>query len=433
MTSQIKNIKTEFVEYLRQGAKPREDWRVGVEIELFGFDARTKQRLDNGQVQAVLRGLAKSESELIFESGALVETRSANGSKWTIEPGGQIEFSSAPQTSLHDIERDLQMAYADLRKVGAALNLKFLALGFDPLRTIDEQNWFMKPRYKLMKPYLATRGQRAWDMMTRTCSVQVNLDYENKTDLIKKFIIGNRLAPTVAAIFANSPFAGGEDTGCQSMRVATWLETDANRCGVSPLALRREFSLEDFIEYALDVPMLFAQRGNDYVQDFTGKPFRDFLGNKQFSPTIEDWQTHLTTIFTEVRLKNYLEFRAADGGNLEHALAIAALWKGLLYDAESLEKALLIAPQLTAQEFIKLQRDVLKNGLQTVCGAVKVLDLAKQIILLATEGLARQAPDEIRFLEVLRHRILIAEKSPADLLLESWNNSMDRVFELTAI
>ncbi len=433
MNSKIKNLKAEFVDFLQKGAKPRQDWRCGVEVELFGFDSETRQRLDNEQVQAVLRGLATPDGALIFESEALVETRDKSGGKWTIEPGGQIEFSSAPHSSLNAIEADLQNAFARLRQTSAELNLTFLAISFDPLRTIDEQNWFLKPRYKLMKPYLATRGRRAWDMMTRTCSVQVNLDYENESDLIKKFIIGNRLAPTVAAIFANSPFVDGADSGCQSARVKTWLETDANRCGVSPLALQKEFSLSDFIEYALDVPMLFAERGGAYLQDFTGKPFREFLANERYAPTVQDWQTHLTTIFTEVRLKNYLEFRAADGGNLEHALAVAALWKGLLYDRQSLEEALAIAPQLTAEQFVNLQTAVAKNGLRAVSGQTRILELAKEIIALATAGLRRIAPDETRFLDALSRRILTAEKSPADLLLENWHGSMDKVFELTVL
>lgn len=434
MVSNIKNLKSEFVAYLRQGAKARENCGCGVEVELFGFDSKTRQRLDNAQVQAVLRGLSTGESELIFENAVLVETRDQAGGKWTVEPGGQIEFSTLPRASLHAIEQDLQNAFARLRQTSAELNLTFLAISFDPLRTIDEQNWFLKPRYKLMKPYLQTRGRRAWDMMTRTCSVQINLDYENESDLIKKFIVGNRLAPIVAAIFANSPFVNGADSGSQSARVKTWLETDVNRCGVSPLALQKEFSLSDFIEYALDVPLLFAEnRGGDNAQDFIGKPFRDFLADQRFMPTVKDWQTHLTTIFTEVRLKNYLEFRAADGGNLSHALAIAALWKGLLYDHETLEKALAIAPQLTAQQFINLQTAVAQHGLRAVSGETRVLDLAKKIILLAIAGLERIAPDETRFLDQLSQRVLTAEKTPSDLLLENWNGSMDKVFELTAI
>lgn len=431
MNLTLENLKSEFIRYLQQGAKPRESWRVGAEIEFFGFSADGKERLDNNQVQAVLRGLAQTESELIFEGAALVETRDPNGGRWTVEPGGQIEFSSDPRTNLSEIESDLETALARLQRVGSKLQFTFLALGFDPLRTIDEQKWFLKSRYKLMKPYLQTRGRRAWDMMTRTCSVQINLDYADEIDLIKKFVVGNRLAPAVAAIFANSPFADGELSNFKSTRVATWLETDANRCGVSPLALQKEFALTDFIEYALDVPMLFVRRGDDYASDFTGKSFREFLTKADVITIIEDWQIHLSTIFTEVRLKNYLEFRAADGGDLKHALAVAAVWKGLLYDSISLEKALTFAPRLTAQEFVDLQRQVAKNGLQATSGNVNVLNLAKEIVQTAFEGLTRSAPDETKFLDVVRDRVLNLEKSPADLLLETWDNSIQNLFKIT--
>jgi glutamate--cysteine ligase len=284
-----------------------------------------------------------------------------------------------------------------------------------------------------MKPYLATRGIRAWDMMTRTCSVQVNLDYGDEPDLIKKFILGNRLAPVVAAIFANSPFADGAVSGFKSMRVAAWSETDDDRCGVSPLALQNEFSLADFVEYALDVPILLLRRNNLYIEHFAGKSFRKLLADGEIEPNITNFQNHLNKIFTEARLKNYLEFRAADCGNLEQALAISALWKGLLYDEKSLQSAIAIAPKLDAGEFRALQLCVAKNGLAANSGKTKVLELAKKIVELAHEGLKKNAPDEARFLDVLRKRVLIEEVSPADVLLENCQNSVEEVFEFAAI
>ena len=195
-----------------------------------------------------------------IEDNLVVAAKAADGGNWTVEPGGQIEFSSAPRENLSLIERDLRTNLGELRRVGEANGFQFLAIGFDPLRRIDEQNWFLKPRYKLMKPYLGGRGKKAWDMMTRTCSVQVNLDYGDETDSIKKFVVGNRLAPVAAAISANSPFVEENANNLKSNRAATWLETDAYRCRVSPLAALDEFSLEDFVRYALEVPMLFVRK-----------------------------------------------------------------------------------------------------------------------------------------------------------------------------
>lgn len=434
MKNKIEKLKEDFVSYLRGGAKPRGQRRVGVEIELFGFDAETKQRLNNVQVESVLSALAtKYQSNLFYEDNLTVETNDENGGRFTVEPGGQIEFSSAPRLSLHEIENDLRAVFTNLCEVSENLNVCFLALGFDPLRTIDEQNWFMKPRYKLMKPYLQTHGRRGWDMMTRTCSVQINLDYSDERDLIKKFTAGNRLAPTAAAIFANSPFVDGKANGLKSNRVTAWLETDSDRCRVSPLASKDEFSLDDFVEYALEVPMLFLRKNGRYLENFTGKPFAEFLSNSEIKPTLQDFQDHLTTIFTEARLKNYIELRSADCGNIEHALAVAAFWKGLLYDEKSLNAAFRLAPKLSAKDFCDLQRAVATNGLQAVFREVRILDLAKESLRLAVEGLERIAPEETKYLEILQNRVLIEEKSPADILLENWNDSIEKVFELTAI
>lgn len=424
-------MKEQFIDYLRRGAKPREIWRVGVEVELFGFDAATKQRLNPEQVQAVLQKLATNN--LTFEDGLIVGANAANEGKWTVEPGGQIEFSGEARKGLAEIEEDLKANFTGLYQAGAELGLTFLAIGFDPLRTIDEQNWFMKPRYKLMKPYMATRGGQAWDMMTRTCSVQVNVDYSDERDLIKKFIVGNRLAPVAAAIFANSPFADGIDAGYKSRRVEAWSETDIDRCSVSPLASKDEFMLDDFVEYALDVPMLFIRKEGRYLENFTGKPFREFLANKKIEPTLQDFQDHLTTIFTEARLKNYLELRSADCGDLQHTLAVAAFWKGLLYDAESLDKACRIAPKMSAKQYRELLKCVAKNGLQGVCGEIKVLDLAQKVVGIALEGLNRIAPDETKYLETAAQRVCIEERSPADVLRTNWNGSIEKVFELTTI
>jgi glutamate--cysteine ligase len=434
LKNKTEKLKEDFVGYLRRGAKPTHEWRVGVEIEWFGFDRATKRRLNNRQVEAVLRALArKCAGELIFEDDLTSEVRAFNGGKFTIEPGGQIEFSSAPRASLFEIENDLRSVRAALAEISADLNLQFLAVGFDPVCSIDQQNWFMKPRYKLMKPYLQRRGQRAWDMMTRTCSVQVNLDYADERDLIRKFTVGNRLAPTVAAIFANSPFVEGAANGLKSNRVAAWLETDADRCRVSPLASKDEFSLDDFVEYAMEVPMLFVQKNDTYLENFTGKRFSEFLSNGEIEPTVQDFQNHLTTIFTEARLKNYVELRSADCGDLEHATALAALWKGLLYDEKSLDAAFRIAPKMSAREYFALQKAVAEKGLQAVSQGVSVLALAKETVRIAAEGLAKIAPEETKYLEYLRRRVVIEEKSPADRLLENWNGEIEKVFELTAL
>ncbi|MCA1633968.1 MAG: hypothetical protein LC802_09685, partial [Acidobacteria bacterium] len=215
-----------FVGNLLRGAKPASEWMCGIEFELFGYDLRRGlARIDAGQVQEVLAGFALSSNDLVYEGGVLIEVHDGKMNRLTVEPGGQVEFSGAPQRSLSDVEREVRRYLARLGEIAESNRIAFLAAGFDPLRTIEEQRWFPKLRYEVMRPYLATRGARAWDMMTRTCAVQANLDYGSPEDLRKKYLVGNRLAPVVTAIFANSPFEDGRPSGYKSSRAAAWLQT----------------------------------------------------------------------------------------------------------------------------------------------------------------------------------------------------------------
>jgi glutamate--cysteine ligase len=426
-----------FVENLLRGEKPRSEWMCGAEFELFGYDrARGFERIDAGQVQSVLAGFAPSSRDLVREEGGtLVEVNDGQMNRLTVEPGGQVEFSGAPHRRLAEIERELRRYLARLREIAQSNRLTFVAAGFDPLRTIEEQRWFPKMRYEVMRPYLASRGRRAWDMMCRTCSVQTNLDYGSPEDLAKKFLVGNRLAPIVTAIFANSPFEQGRPSGYKSTRAAAWLDTDPDRCSLAPPALRDDFAPADYIAYALDVPMIFAQRQGRYIDAVAGVRFRDFLerGRAGVTPVFGDWADHLTTIFTDARLKQIIELRSADANDLETSLAFQALWKGLMYDADVLDEALRLAPRLMAEDAHLLRERVAREGLGARHAGVDVLKLARETVRLAAEGLKRVAPDEVAYLDVLVARVVSEGVSPADILLRnwegSWHGSMERVFE----
>jgi glutamate--cysteine ligase len=420
-----------LLDYFRRGAKPQAEWKCGLEFELFGYDERSLQRLDAAQVQDVLKSLAQADDDLVFENGVVVEARAAHDARITIEPGGQIEFSGAPYSSLSETERDVHEFLSRLGEIATERGFVFLATGFDPLRTIDEQRWYPKPRYSVMRPFLAGRGRRGWDMMTRTCAMQVNLDFDDEADLAKKFILGNRLAPIVTAIFANSPFEHGTPSGYKSTRAAVWLETDAARAGLSPLALdgqAEQFSLNAFVDDALDVPMIFTRRGAVYSPLANGLTFRNFLEGdaETIAPVFHDWTDHLTTIFTEARLKQYIELRSADGGSLKMAMAVQALWKGLLYDAGALDEALRLTPKLNAAEMHALQTSVARDGLAARHADVEVLNNAKEIIKLAALGLSRVAPDEVKYLDVLCEQVIADEVCPADILLLSWHGSWNK-------
>ncbi|MET0647554.1 MAG: glutamate-cysteine ligase family protein [Pyrinomonadaceae bacterium] len=425
-----------FVENLLRGEKPRSEWMCGAELELFGYDrAGAFARIDAAQVQSVLAGFAPSSSDLVHEGGTIVEANDGQMNRLTVEPGGQVEFSGAPQRRLSDVERELRRYLARLREVAEANRLAFLAVGFDPLHSIEEQRWFPKLRYEVMRPYLATRGGRAWDMMCRTCTVQTNLDYGPPQDLCKKFLVGNRLAPVVTAIFANSPFEQGRPSGYKSTRAAAWLDTDPDRSGIAPPALHDDFAPEDYVAYALDVPMIFAHRGGRYIGAVSGLRFREFLesGSAGLTPVFGDWADHLTTIFTDARLKQHVELRSADAGDLTYSLALQALWKGLLYDDATLEEALRLAPKLKAADAVSLRESVARDGLAARDAGVDVLSLAREIVQLSVEGLRRVAPDEAAYLDVLVERVVKEGVCPADILLRnfegSWHGSMERAFE----
>ncbi len=429
-----------FAENLRRGAKAQGDWMCGVEFELFGYHAaRGMGRIDAAQVERVLAGFAPSSNDLVYEGKTLVEVNAGQMNRLTVEPGGQVEFSGAPQRRLADVEREIRRYLARLHEIAEAEGLVFLACGFDPLCTVAEQQWFPKERYDVMRPFLAARGARAWDMMARTCAVQSNLDYGTEDDLAKKFLVGNRLAPIVTAIFANSPFEDGKPSGYKSTRAAAWLATDDARAGIAPPALAREFSPEAFVAYALEVPMIFAQREGRYTDAPGGMKFGDFLerGCDRIEPVFGDWADHLTTLFTDARLKQHVELRSADCGSLPMVLALQALWKGLFYDADALDEALRLAPELDGRDAHALRMSVARDALDARDVGVDVLALARETVALAAEGLGRIAPEEVAYLDVLREYVVEEGVCPADILLRNWegawHGSSQRVVEYLRI
>ncbi|HZT60825.1 MAG TPA: glutamate-cysteine ligase family protein [Pyrinomonadaceae bacterium] len=429
-----------FVENLLRGEKPRAEWKCGVEFELFGYDrARSFERIGPAQVERVLAGFAPSSNDLVHEGGTIIEVSDGQMNRLTVEPGGQVEYSGAPHRRLANVERELRRYLARLREIAESNRLAFLAAGFDPLRTIEEQRWFPKMRYEVMRPYLASRGARAWDMMCRTCAVQANLDYGPPEDLAKKFLVGNRLAPVVTAMFANSPFENGRPSGYKSTRAAAWLDTDPDRTNIAPPALADDFAPADYVAYALDVPMIFVQRAGHYLGAVSGVRFSEFLerGRAGVAPVFGDWADHLTTIFTDARLKQHVELRCADANDLEMSLAFQALFKGLLYDPAALDEALRIAPRLKSGDALALRERVAREALAARHAGVDVLKLAREVVTLAAEGLRRIAPEGVGYLDVLVERVVREGVSPADILLRnwegSWHGSMARVFDYLRI
>ncbi len=425
-----------LADHLRHGRKGVAHRKCGLEMELFGFRQLSLERIDALEVQAVLASFAKEQDRRYYEKATLIELCVENLGHVTIEPGGQIEFSGRARSSLIEMASDLSIFLTRLKEVADQRKLIFLAAGFDPLRGIAEQRWFPKMRYDVMRPHLASRGLRGWDMMTRTCAIQVSLDFDSESDWSKKFLLGNRLAPIITAIFANSPFAEGKLSGYKSTRAATWLQTDVARCGLSPVALEDSVSFEDYVDYTLRVPMIFIRRNGHYRNAPNELSFGQFLtadAGAYLKPIFQDWTDHLTTIFTDARVKQYIELRSADCGSAKYAMALAALWKGLFYDAETLDQALQLAPRLDASSAASLREQVARHGLAARHENVEVLSLAKDVIELAAIGLRRIGAQELHYLDILRETVIDNGVSPADILLGnwhgSWHGSMAQVFD----
>jgi glutamate--cysteine ligase len=448
------NTATDFARFFAAGSRPAAAWALGVELELFAFTADTLERIGPRQVQAVINGFANQISNRVSENGYVTEALLGAGGqepggrgeqepapalgRLTLEPGGQIEFSGAPHRSLVEVERGLRQFTGRLAEIAASENVIFITIGFDPLRRIDEQRWVPKARYQIMRPYLEKRGARAWDMMCRTAAIQANLDYSDLEDLARKFQLATRLAPVAAAIFANSPFEHGRPSGYKSTRYRAWLDTDPDRTGPSPLALEDGFSVERFLDYVASVPMLFVRRDENYI-NLAGHSFGEYLAGCgcPMTPIFQDFTDHLTTIFTEARLKPHIEQRSMDCGSVETALAAMAFWKGLMYDRAALGEALRLAPRLSLGEYAGLQSDVARRGLEASVKGVPLIALAESAIQIARAGLQRLAADETHYLDLLEERVIGERLSNADILIRNfegaWHGDIRKVIEHTSI
>ena len=434
------NTATDFAPFFAAKGKPASAWAVGVELELFGFTRDTLERIGSRQIQAVINGFADQITGRVVENGYVTEANlgvRGQGSgvreeqkpapalgRLTLEPGGQVEFSGAPHAALIEVERGLRQFALRLVEIAATQNVIFIAIGFDPLRRIEEQRWIPKARYDIMRPYLKKRGARAWDMMCRTAAIQANLDYSDLADLARKFQLATRLAPVAAAMFANSPFENGKLSGYKSTRYRAWLDTDPDRTGPAPLALDDEFTVERFLDYVAGVPMLFIRREENYI-DVAGHSFSEYLAGCgcPMTPIFQDFTDHLTTIFTEARLKPHIEQRSMDCGSIEMAMAAMAFWKGLMYDRAALEGALELAPKLTPGEYAEFQLDVARRGLETSIKNVPLSTLAADVLQIARTGLQRIAADETHYLDLLEERVTREHVSNADILIRNFEGS----------
>src|SRR3954469_5095061 len=402
----------DLVAWFDKGSKPKDQWRGGAEHEKFVFRLGSHEPVPyepNG-IKALLEGLTRFGWQPVMEAGHVIalERGMANVS---LEPGGQFELSGAPLESIHDICEETGQDLQEVKIVADELGVGFLGLGFHPTMRRDQAPVMPKGRYKIMREYMPKVGGLGLDMMFRTCTVQANLDFSSEADMAAKFRTSLALQPIATALFANSPFTDGKPNGFLSFRANIWTDTDPDRTGLLDFVFEDGFGFERYVDYALDVPMYFAKRDGQY-RDLSGRSFRKFIDGKLDElpgdrATMKDWADHLTTIFPEVRLKQYLEMRGAESGPFDRLVALPALWVGVLYDEAALAAAWDLAKHWTAEDRIKLRADVTKLGLKAEVAGRSVQHVAQDLVPIPREGRrnrARRGPslgDETAYLNPL--------------------------------
>lgn len=439
------NGKDDLVAWFEAGETPADQWRIGTEHEKLLFSEKTHQRPSYEEehgVGTLLKQLAESHHWTpITEGEFIIGLKDSHGGSITLEPGGQFELSGAPLENLHQTCQETNRHLKDMRKATSELGVGMLGVGFDPVWRREDIPWMPKGRYAIMRRHMPKVGSLGLDMMQRTTTIQVNLDYATERDMARKFRVSLALQPLATALFANSPFREGRPTGLLSTRAEAWTDTDDARCGIPACVFDTNFGYEQWVDYILDVPMYFLHRGDSYV-DVAGLSFRDFMagklpGHEGELPTMADWEDHVTTAFPEVRLKQYLEMRGADGGPWNMICALPALWTGLLYDADALEAAEELAAGLSAEDIATARMSVARHGLKGRLGGRDVGEMAKSMVEIARHGLHRRrimdsaGNDETGFLDPI-NTIAESGKTRAETLIElfhgSWDGDIHRIY-----
>jgi glutamate--cysteine ligase len=438
--------KADLIRWIEKGIKPESAFRLGTEHEKVPFysaDLKPVPYAGDKGIRRLLEGMAGLLGwEPIMEGDHPIGLADVTGGgAISLEPGGQFELSGAPVATLHDTQKETVAHLMQVNQIAQPLGFRFLTLGMSPLWTRQQTPVMPKSRYEIMANYMPKVGSKGLDMMFRTTTVQVNLDFSSEADMVKKLRVSLALQPLATALFANSPFTDGKPNGFLSYRSEIWRDTDNNRAGMMPFAFEDGMGFERYVDYALDVPMYFIKRGDTY-HDVTGSSFRDLLAGKHAAlpgqkPIISDWANHMSTIFPEVRLKRYLEMRGADAGPLPYLTALSAFWVGLFYDRSALDAAWDLVKGWTAAERQKLRDDVPKLALKASIGGRSLQDIAKAALAISRQGLESRrhlnanGETEARYLDVL-DVIAATGRTQAEDLLDRfhgpWGGSVEPAF-----
>ncbi|OBZ92681.1 glutamate--cysteine ligase [Pararhizobium polonicum] len=437
----------DLTEYLADGNKPKDRFRIGTEHEKFAFfkaDNSPVPYFGQASISALLNGMAeKTGWEPIIDAGNIIGLAEQSGQgAISLEPGGQFELSGAPLENLHQTCKESNRHLAVLREIAEPLGIRFLGIGGSPKWTLAETPRMPKSRYDIMSRYMPKVGTQGLDMMYRTCTIQVNLDFSSQEDMRRKMQVSLKLQPLSTALFASSPFTDGKPNGLLSWRGDIWRDTDNQRAGVLPAVFNSDFSFEDYVTWALDVPMYFVVRDGKY-HDCTHVTFRQFMNGAlkgelaDWEPNMGDWTNHLSTLFPDVRLKRFLEMRGADGGPWRRICALPAFWVGLLYDDAALDAAEALTRDWTYEETVAMRNAVPAQGLAATHRGVSLFDVAREVLSISRLGLKNRnrlngdEVDESIFLapldEVLAKKATLAEDL-LSLYNGRWNGSVDPVF-----
>ena len=441
--------RADLIDWIAAGEKPKHAWRIGTEHEKFVFRTISLDPVSyDGPrgIRALMEQLIARYGWLPIHEGdniiALKRPDGEQGGTISLEPGGQFELSGAPVETLHETAAETYKHLYEVLDVGEDLGIGFLGVGFSPKWRLDQVPKMPKQRYGVMTRYMPQVGSRGLDMMYRTATVQVNLDFGNEADMVQKLRVSLALQPIATALFASSPFTEGEPNGYQSMRSEVWRDTDKRRTGMLPFVFEDGMGYARYVDYALDVPMYFVYRAGRYI-DVAGSSFRDFLAGKLRGlegvfPTIDDWSDHMTTLFPEVRLKRFLEMRGADGGRWSIITALPAFWTGLLYDQEALDGAWDLVRDWTDDERETLRNGVPVGGIRTPFRKTTVNELAKEALRLSRLGLKNRnrlnakGQDETIYMAPLES-IVRAGRTVSDELLDryrtTWHGDINHIFE----
>ena len=437
LTAQIDKSKQmidnhqQLSEFLTRGARPRKEWGIGLETEKLVVDRKTGEAVSYERIRdllARLEGVGGWEGS--YEGENLIGLQGRRSSI-TLEPGGQLELSGKFCCDIPCSWRDLSRYRQLVMETGREFDLMFLGLGVQPFTSLEKINWLPKARYGVMGPYMLKTGDMGQRMMKQTAGTQVNLDFSDEADCVRKLRAVQWLAPVCYALFANSPILEDKPSGCLSLRGEIWSRTDADRCGLIQQLFEANAGFETYIEYALDVPLYFIQRDNRYI-DLTESrfSFRQFLesGWQKERATLADWDLHLSTLFPEVRLRPQIEVRSADSLPPAYTASVAAFYKGLLYCDDSLAKIESLFSEFSAEEFQQLYRDSWRYGLKAYAAQGSLQEIAAELLPTAEASLKAQfvkgctGADESSYLHPLEEIVATGE-TLAERLLAGWQGS----------